>query len=431
MKLKYILLILIILLIGAAGAYWYYFFSGSTVPTISTTDTSGNNGFVPFDRNPSNVPSGSTTPVQSNGNQINSTSTDVAPVARPPRLRLLSSTPVGGYGASTTLPNTKLAVEGTTIIRWIDRGRGNIYEARGNTTSIETLSNTVVPRIVDSQWTGNVGAFVAAMLTPDTKEVELVFGRLRPETATSTTPFALRGSGVQTNLITYAVSPRKDKVFTLVRENNEGVGYISNLDGTSMVQIFSTPLTQVTAEWPEENTIAITTNPSANQNGFLYFINPKTGAWKKILGPLSGLTALVSHDAKYALISSSYGDSNSIKTSIINIGKGTQTELSLRTMASKCVWGNFYKELVYCGIPISLPSGLYPNDWYAGTMSFADNIWQINASSGELKLTSSLTQQAKKPIDAYRMGLDRNDNFLFFINKDDLSLWSLDLVSQQ
>jgi hypothetical protein len=432
MKLKYILLILIILILGAAGAYWYYFMSGTSSPEgEDTSEVPSSNGFVPFDRNnQSNVPNATTSASPSSNTNNPATTTTSQPVVRPPKLRLLSNTPVGGYGASTTLANRKLAIEGTTVVRWADRGRGNIYEARGDSSTIETLSNTVVPRIIDSAWNSNVSSFVAAMLAPNEGSIDLVFSQLRPQTGTSSAPFALRGSTIHGNVITYAISPRQDRLFALIDEGGNGVGYVSGLDGKGMVKLFTTPLTQLTAEWPEENTIAITTNASANQEGFLYFVNPKTGSWRKIAGPLRGLTTSVSRDAKYALITVSKGDASTLSSTILDVAKKTEIDANLSTLPQKCVWGNFYKNMLYCGVPTVLPEGIYPNEWHLGTMSFKDKIWQINATTGDLKLISDLTKQADRSIDAYRMGLDRNDNYLFFINKNDLSFWSLDLVTQ-
>jgi hypothetical protein len=171
----------------------------------------------------------------------------------------------------------------------------------------------------------------------------------------------------------------------------------------------------------------VTTKGSADQGGFLYFVDPKTGAWKKILGPLPGLSAKVSHDAKYALVSVS-GTDNNLLMSIYNVQKGSGVDALIRTIADKCVWGNFYKNLVYCGVPSQQISGVYPDDWYKGTMSFTDKIWQVNADTGEVHLISSIVDQSDRLIDAFNLGLDAKDNYLFFMNKNDLSFWSLDLV---
>jgi hypothetical protein len=56
-------------------------------------------------------------------------------------------------------------------------------------------------------------------------------------------------------------------------------------------------------------------------------------------------------------------------------------------------------------------------------------MWQINAGTGEVHLVSSIIDQADRIIDAYNLGLDPKDDYLLFMNKNDLSLWSLDLIA--
>jgi hypothetical protein len=85
--------------------------------------------------------------------------------------------------------------------------------------------------------------------------------------------------------------------------------------------------------------------------------------------------------------------------------------------------------VVYCAAPSQPVDAVYPDDWYAGKISTLDKIWQINGATGEIKLISSFNDAPNRAIDAFNLGLDQKDNFLFFMNKNDLSLWSLDLVS--
>jgi hypothetical protein len=72
----------------------------------------------------------------------------------------------------------------------------------------------------------------------------------------------------------------------------------------------------------------------------------------------------------------------------------------------------------------------YPDDWYKGTVSFVDKIWQVSATTGEVHLISSIVDTSDRIIDAFNLGLDEKDRFLIFMNKNDLSLWSLDLTAK-
>jgi hypothetical protein len=421
MKLKYVLIILIVLVLGAAGAFWYYFMQNGTPDMNDPLETplGQGGGFIPLDRSVSPTPSisASQTPIASS-----SEPTPEPTVIRQPKLRQLSKTPVGGYGASTT--------EDATIVRWADRGRGNIYELDLAESDIQTISNTIVPRIIQSVWNKNLSGYIGSLLSDSTDAITTVYAELRPQTATGSAPYTLRGKNLPENTIAYAVSPKKDRLYLFLNENGTGVGYLSAFDGGKLTKLMSTPLTQVVVEWPEDNTISLTTKASAGQDGYLYFINAKTGAIKKVLGPLRGLTTKTSHDAQNVLASYVTAQGN-LRTFVQNTAKNTATDAGFLTITDKCAWGNFYKEVVFCGIPPRIESAVYPDDWHFGTLSFSDKLWQYSTETEELQLISSLTQDAKQTIDAYRLELDPQDNYLFFMNKNDLSLWSVDLISTQ
>ncbi|MEN9524358.1 MAG: hypothetical protein RL536_427, partial [Candidatus Parcubacteria bacterium] len=244
---------------------------------MTTTGNSGGQqtGFVPFNRTGgtgTGVTGGNGFSGNGTANNGRTTTTSSGVKNKIPTLRLLSNTPVGGYGASTTgAVNGKLA-SSTTAFRWVDRGRGNIYEALGNTLDIMTISNTVVPKIVESAWNKNLTGFVALTISDDNDQVNSVYAELRARavpktvaarTSTSTrlststnavsatnsnpsslTPYELRGKSLPRNIVAYAVSPRKDRVFMFVNDNGTGIGYIANFDGSVPVQIFTTPVTQ-------------------------------------------------------------------------------------------------------------------------------------------------------------------------------------------
>ena len=423
-----VILILVLITIGLIiGAYIFFVKQPKDLSFFGGTSTSTPQ-FVPLGRPPTNNATSSSAAATSTGTQ-NPSGTPVTQSEIKP-LRLISNTPVGGYAASTTAT--------TTIIRWVDRGRGNVYETTGGTLDVVTLSNTLLPRVYVSTWGKNMTSFIGSILQRGDADPVVVYAQLaRPGISpTSTpggqdltvmpTPFELRGKNLPTGTAAYAVSPSKDKIIFVVKDQSGSTGYTANFDGTRIAQLFKTPLTQISVEWPSESTIALTTNAGASQNGYLYFIDVKTGTWTKILGPLKGLAARVSHDAKHILISTSVD--RGVSTNMYTVASSTGVDTSIKTLADKCVWGNFYKNTVYCAVPFQSVSGTYPDDWYEGKLSTVDKMWQIDAQTGQTRLVGQILGQAGRPIDAYNLGLDDKDNFLFFMNKNDLSFWSLDLV---
>lgn len=420
---KPILLIsLIILALGLAGvAYWYFLFKAE--PITQNPDQNSVGGFQPFGNAPTSNQDNSTN-VEPTVNASSTSSS--API---PKLRLLSNSPVGGYGASTTA--------NSSVVRWIDRGRGNVYEASNESLTIKAISNTIIPKTLSSIWNKNLTAFINSLIENDLT-ITTVYTEIKPQkisadqlsenSENNQTPFELKGSKLPKNITAYAVSPNKDRIIMIIKEGDTSVGYISTFSGASVTKIFDTPATQLNVEWPENDTIAITTKASASIGGFLYFVNPKTGVWKKILGPIAGLSTKVSRDAKYVAASFT-GKPDSLPISIYNVATGKVIESPLNTLAEKCVWGKFYKDILYCGSPNQKDSATYPDDWYKGKVSFSDSLWQMNVSTEEISQLYSLQKNADRPIDAINLQLDDNDDYLYFMNKSDLSLWSLDLVS--
>ena len=99
----------------------------------------------------------------------------------------------------------------------------------------------------------------------------------------------------------------------------------------------------------------------------------------------------------------------------------------LKTLPEKCVWGAG-SEVVYCAVPKSINQGEYPDSWYQGEISFSDAIWKIDVASGSTTMISDpTTVPGGEDVDAIKLSLDQNQNYLFFVNKKDSYLWELSL----
>jgi hypothetical protein len=165
--------------------------------------------------------------------------------------------------------------------------------------------------------------------------------------------------------------------------------------------------------------ITLTTKPSANVPGYMYFVNPDNKDFNKILGGINGLTTLTSPDGKLVL----YADNN-LSLNIFDITKDTSYPLNIRTLPEKCVWTKT-SDIVYCAVPNSIDDANYPDAWYQGQISFSDQIWQINVTNGNTSMLADPVSIAGEEIDGIKLTLDSNENYLFFVNKKDSFLWEL------
>ena len=160
----------------------------------------------------------------------------------------------------------------------------------------------------------------------------------------------------------------------------------------------------------------MTTLASREAMGYLYFLNTTTGNFQKILGPARGLTTLVSPDANTVMVSQS--TDSRITTGFYNVTTGVYKNSDLVTLPEKCFWSS--NTVVTCGIPQTISSGVYPDDWYQGTQLFADNLWSIDTSSGATTDILNPTQL----FDMIHIRTSPDGHYAYFINKTDGTLWS-------
>lgn len=229
------------------------------------------------------------------------------------------------------------------------------------------------------------------------------------------TPVALQTSLLPNNILEGAVSPDGTSLFTIIASENGVVGAIMKPDGTGRKNIFASPLTEWSAQWFAKDTIALTTKASHDVDGYLYFLNTTNGSLKKILGPIRGLTTLVSPEGKSVLYSTS--TDTSLATKLYAPATGVTKNFPLTTLPKKCTWSS--EIITYCGVPRRL-SGTYPDDWYQGKNFFDDGVWEIDTVTTR---TTNLVP-SQEGLDVVSLQRSPDGSYLYFINYRDDTLWS-------
>lgn len=418
---KLLITLIIVLALAAIGGgvyYWYYFILNSNVASIP----GGNpleNIFSPFNNSNSQPTTPiNTAPIATTTEENNTVTVDNVQVFSLPKLRKISTNPVAGFFASSTAS--------TSIVRYMDRGTGHLFEANNVSNEVKTLSNTTLPRIYEAYGNKSGTNFIIRYLRDDEETVSNFYTELRSTgTTTTQTPFELKGKFLSPEVNQIAISPSGDRVFTWNIESGNGVGYISSFDEKTKAKVYSSPLTQVNVDWPEASTLVLSTKASSVASGFIYTINTKTGDMRSIIGNLKGLTGKMSRDGSKILLSAIVN--SSIVSSIRDLKTLTNSDLLFKTLSEKCVWSNVTKNDLYCAVPTQIPNGVYPDDWYRGRVSFIDQIWHVDTKTGENHQLADLIELSDTQIDAVQLTLDPKEDTLYFINKNDLSLWALDL----
>lgn len=413
MSKKYLLISIaaIILIFGGIMGYVLYIGKGGTPNGPGTT----NPGFQPSFGTSSQVTPGISTTTQA-------TSSDPQGIApRIPALRQISSTPVAGAIATSTAT--------TTYIWYMDRGVGHVYQTQVDSNEKKLLSNTTLPRVYNTVWASN-SRIIAQYDKEGDGSIVNFYGEVAPVnigTSTDKSPYVTRGYSIPGEIIDLALSPKNDKLFSLIKEENQTAGYISSLDGSKRVLVWTNPLSEWVTSWPEENIITLTTKATSMGPGYMYALNLKTGVITKKLGGIRGLTSLTNTTATKILFTSV--NASGIVMRIGNFTDNTARDAVIKTLPEKCVWSKLNPEDAYCAVPTNITGTNHPDAWYQGALSFTDQIWHINTTTGEVHILANLLDISGKIIDVTKPMLDKNEEYLIFTNKRDLSLWSLDLTT--
>jgi len=331
-----------------------------------------------------------------------------------PKLRQISTLPIAGVGVFEEQTTSTIK---QTMLKFADKTTGNIYEAIIGTLEQKKVSTTEIFGVHDAVF-GERGESVALRyLKEDDKTIETFLGAL-PKNGEG----ELVGSFLPENVLSLGVSPDGKNIFYLFSSGDGVVGINSLIDGSKKSQVFDSAFSEWAADWPNQRLISLLSKPSSRVLGYLYSLDPQNGSFEKILSGISGLTAKLSPDGKAVL----YAD-NGLGLKIYDIKNKTSAGLGVKTLPEKCVWGKNNVSL-YCAVPQFLPEGEYPDSWYQGLISFSDSIWKIDAGSNTTTLLANPSASFGNNIDAIKLQLSPDGNYLFFINKKDSTLWGLGLI---
>jgi hypothetical protein len=331
-----------------------------------------------------------------------------------PNLWKVSSNPVSG---AMILDNGS-----TTLIRFIEKSTGNMYEVNTLSKSVSRLTNSTITKIDEVVW-GNTGNFLVARRV-ENGAIESLYGTVSVSAASSSDGFAkLSTTNLLPNISNFVFSPNYSSTFYTVETDSGISAFIAGKSAGNPVSVWRFATREWIASWPNENTVALNTKPGFGIQGHLFFLDTKNFSFNKVLSRLA-LTSTVSSDTNQILYSESKEGGFALR--LLNTKDSTDLEILPYTLSDKCTWGK--TNTFYCGSPKIVPSGEYPDVWYQGLVSFSDNIWFYNTQTGETSLLSDLSLESGEEIDASNLQTNVRETLLIFTNKKDYSLWALKLT---
>jgi len=405
-KKKAIILILGVVIIFLVAFFFLYFRTSTTTNTPVDNGGQTQTGFGDTSQDK--------TSTSSNGFGDTGTpaSTTTTTITSEPQLKKIFQEPVAGATIFGNIPNEK--------IRLVERSNGNVHEISFDSNQITRITNTTIPKIYEAFWDKTGVNVLLRYIKEETDRIQTYTAKITLTTSASNESTGIiSGSFLPENIETISVNKSLSKIFYLLETNNGSVGYVSNIDGSQKQQVFTSPIKNWNVGWAGDNLVSLITRPSYNLHGFYFLLNTSTKVLEKTLGNMYGLTTLSGNNGKSILYSQNIRNKPTL--GYYDVEKDTTSSLSLSTFADKCIWSRMSSNIIYCAVPKNIPSGLYPDSWYNGTVSFSDNFWKINTEDR----TTTLLYQTKEneDVDVSELSISSKDDYIIFTNKKDLSLW--------
>jgi len=307
--------------------------------------------------------------------------------------------------------------EGKVLIRYIDRATGHVYEVPAEGRSAVRISNTTIPGIQEALF-ASANEFIIRYLN-EKDDVENFHATLAPDTEEQTIDGSFLDSwdrGV--------VDPAGKTLMALYETNQGSVATLSDIDGSNERTVFTSPITS----WvPLQSNagVYVLSAPSPGVPGFLYRV--VNGTLNKVAGDLPGMLATISPSGRYVLVSS---QGREAALYLYDTRTNERYESPLPTLAEKCAFVSETPVQVACGVPQEFPRGAYPNDWLLGKARLSDDLWLIEPVGGVATLAAIPVEDAGIELDVWKPVVDAEGGYFTFLNKNDLSLWSLRLREQ-
>ncbi len=295
-------------------------------------------------------------------------------------------------------------------IRYVERATGHISQMYLDTKTVGQISNSTIPNIYEAIFDDKASSVIYRYLEINGKIITSFLATLGSD----------KGEFLPSNIIDVSLSPDRTKFFYITKIFSGVIGTTRSFKDNKKIQVFSSSITEWLSQWVTDQKIYLTTKASSSTEGNLFSLNTTNGVLTKVFGGVLGLTTLTNNDGSLVLYSSS--TSGGPKLGIFDIKNHTTKDLNLYGLPEKCLWLNIN---IYCAIPNNASGNGYPDIWYQGLASFNDRFVKINSNTNEV--TNIADSESETPIDGTHLFLTNKEDQLFFINKKDSTLWSLDL----
>ncbi len=329
-----------------------------------------------------------------------------------PRLRQLTTKPVIGF------TEVQATTSDPVVVYYAEAGTGHVYTIRLDSGEETRISNTTVDGGEASMASFSPGGDAVAIRSHnDKRSGKLTVGNFdRAAGSLKLIPFETAVSDFTLVSSSSLLYTSRTEAGIVATEHNLTTGTEST--------VFTVPFYEALIQWGTSSRSIhnVYTKPSYLLEGYLYSFTrgtparfPVSGFGFSALG--SPLYTVYSTTTDFTPRSFSYASET-----------GERTPLSIITLPEKCVFSTKQVGLLWCGYELKKPAFEFPDSWYRGEESFKDSLWLVDLTAGgAAELLVDTFSASGREIDIASMRIGGSETALYFINKNDNTLWMYEL----
>ena len=325
------------------------------------------------------------------------------------KLRQLTTRPVIGMGEYTKGEG----ISKITYIRYAEAGTGHIYAINIITGEETRISNATVAGASRVEFSPN-GQY-AAIASGYTNQNTITLVTFNTD-STATTKL------LSQKMIDFNFSANDELRYTEYSSSGQ-TGRVIDPETLVGSTLFTVPFQSATVVWSIETNTPNYVYPktSVKLPGYLYVLNK--GGFKRLEVSGVGLSALA--NSEY-VVSTQLVNNTPLSRSF-NPKTGSGTSLPIVVEPSKCAMSLTNTNIMYCGNEQKEYGYEFPDNWYKGLVSFNDRLFEVDLERGSAAQLVSPEATIGRQIDVIHMTPSENSRVLYFMNKNDNTLWMYEI----
>ncbi len=309
-----------------------------------------------------------------------------------------------------------LSADKTKVI-YYSQNNGNVWQSAFDGSNLNKISSVVLENLAKIIWSPDKTKVISIFLD----EKENVSKNIYDYNTKEISPFSA-------DIQEIAWSPTSDKIvyqYTNELTNDNSIN-IANPNGTNWQNILQTRIKNVNLDWVASE-IGFCEKPSGLVQSSFFLINPLNKNLTKVFSNIYGLSVKQSPQGDKMLYSetSNKGKNIALYTALKD-GTGKKG-IDVSTLVEKCVWSQDNRT-IFCAISKNINEAeVLPDDFYKGSFIGNDEFWKINLETSEKNKLLEPWEAGEENYDAVNLFLSPLEDYLFFVNKKDGLLYSIEL----